>query len=290
MPVETVQALAAGGLSAEIVCGASSLLPRFGPRFDRSAYIRVVTLHGHTFLHPAGCCDEFGLRGEGVLGFAEAPPGGEFLKLGVGTLRRLEAPEYSFATAYPLVHDAEFHHETAGPAVHATASGRLDSGWGYRLGKRIALAPPDGLEIAYRLENTGTNAFSFEHYNHHWFRFDGAESGPDYELHSPLLPAPESLPPGWTIAGSGLRLRAGAPASGGIAVRWPVPPHARAAHFRLAHRPSGLAVTITPDFTPARLAVWSVREAFCPELFLQCGLPAGAHRTWSVQYRFRAEA
>ena len=84
-----------------------------GPRFNWGGMVTQVTWNGHTLFtelkqphnpllhdHGAGACDEFGI--DGALGYDQAAAEGEFLKIGVGALRRISDKGYSFNQPFPV--------------------------------------------------------------------------------------------------------------------------------------------------------------------------------------------
>ena len=86
-----------------------------GTRFDWSGVIASLECDGHSYfgkwferydpkLHDAitGPVEEFFTNNAG-LGYDEARPGGSFVKIGVGSLRKPEEPRYSSFNTYEIV-------------------------------------------------------------------------------------------------------------------------------------------------------------------------------------------
>ena len=86
-----------------------------GPRFDWSGIVGCASLNGHTFFGEwfnrydpegndavTGPAEEF-RHPTSELGYDDAAPGGLFLKIGVGLLRRTDEKPYRFGGAYPIV-------------------------------------------------------------------------------------------------------------------------------------------------------------------------------------------
>jgi hypothetical protein len=167
-----------------------------GTRFDWSGVIGSLEYAGHDFypawfqrsdpnVHDfiydgaaivAGPCtaatgpvEEFVADGQG-LGFDQARPGGTFLKIGVGVLRRPDDKACDPYRLYPIVDagkrtvDARadsvaFQQELADP----------NTGFGYEYRKTVAVAGQDRrLVLDHRLRNTGTRRIEASVYNHNF--------------------------------------------------------------------------------------------------------------------------
>jgi hypothetical protein len=282
---ESAYVLVDGGLRVEIEVATDRLAGEFGPRFDRTAVVRSVQLHGVELLGPWGLSDEFGLFGDGVLGYETAATGESFLKIGVGRLVRDTAEDYQFAHLYPVdqLFPVEAIAETA--VVSVTQGSEGDDPWQYLYRKSYVLAGADSLSIHYELTNTGAKTWSFEHYNHHWFRLDGVAVGPGYEVGTGFdLPSaetafrhtPRSLQMQSPLAPGGAAYYAGELVD--------VPAGANTFTVQVDGAP---VVRYQGEFTPHRFALYAAEDGFCPEVFMRAALEPGETISWSANYRFR---
>ena len=279
-----VHVLTDGDLRIKIEVNSDRLAEAFGPRFDRTAVVRSVTLDGVEFLGPWGLPDEFGLYGDGVLGYEQAAVGEGFLKIGVGRLIHDTGAGYHFAHPYPV--DTLFPVEvTAGDGLLKVFQQSEGNGpWQYRYAKSYKLTGHNGLEIHYELSNTGSLAWSFEHYNHHWFRITDVPVGPDYRVVTGF-----ELP----VAQTGLQLEA-------FSLEIPSPLGPGEAHYyasELSNLPASAnhfevqvagaaSVRYQGSFSPRRFAVYADADGFCPEVFFRAALEPGDTASWSTTYRF----
>ena len=273
-----------GDLRIAIEVENDRLSQAFGPRFDRSASVSSISLGETEFLGPWGLPDEFGLYGDGVLGYEQAGVGETFIKIGVGRLIRDTEAAYHFAHPYPV--DQLFPVEVTADngAVRVVQQSKGDGRLQYRYAKTYTLTGADELTIAYQLTNTGSLAWSFEHYNHHWFRLADVPVGPDYRVVTGF-----ELP----VAQTNLEL-----ASFSLEIPSPLAPGeahyyaselsdipASANHFEL--QVSGAAVVrYRGSFSPRRFAVYANADGFCPEVFFRAALEPGDTASWSTTYRF----
>ena len=283
MPAE-LHTLASGGLRIEIETAADRHAAEFGPRFDRSAVVSSVTVDGVELLGPWGLSDEFGLYGDGVLGYETADIGESFVKIGVGRLLRDTAENYHFGHPYPV--DALFPVQVTVGDNGLSVSQRSERAGArqYHYRKSYQLLGEDGLLIRYELTNTGDTPWTFEHYNHHWFRVEGTAVGPGYRVVTGFeLPDAET---GFRRAPFALEMPA--PLAADAAVYYAselaeAPPSANSFEMQVDGRP---VVAYQASFRPARFALYASADGFCPEVFMRAALAPGATVTWSATYRF----
>lgn len=278
--------LADGGLRVEIEAATDRLAAEFGPRFDRTAVVRSVQVNSVELLGPWGLSDEFGLFGEGVLGYDAAGLGETFLKIGVGQLVRDTAEDYQFAHRYPgeQFFPVEVNPGTAALSVSQRSEG--DGPWQYLYRKSYALAGEDSLTIHYELTNTGTAPWTFEHYNHHWFRFQDTAVGPGYEVVTDFdLPQAETT---FQRAPRSLRMQAPLAPDGAAYYASDLVGVSAAANSFSVQVDGAPVVYYQAGFAPHRFALYADEDGFCPEVFMRAALEPGATASWSATYRFRA--
>ena len=283
-PAADLHEMATGPLRVEIEVAGDADAAKFGPRFDRTAVVRSVTVDGIELLGPWGLSDEFGLFGDGVLGYEAAADGGVFLKIGVGRLVRDLPGSYDFGHRYPV--ETVFPVEvTAGERTLSVSQVSAGAGpWQYSYRKTYRLDGPDSLTIQYELANTGAVAWTFEHYNHHWFRQAGVPVGPDYRVVTGfVLPSAET-----TFRRGTASLQMPGPLAPGEAAYYAaglaaVPAEANGFELEVAGVP---VVRYRASFAPARFAVYADADGFCPEVFMRAALAPGVSASWSATYRF----
>ena len=285
-----------------------------GTRFDWAGVIGRLEYRGHTFYAPwftktdaavrdfvndgvdvtagvhtamTGPAEEFS-----VLGFAEAAPGGAFVKIGVGALRKPDDGSaysayraYEFAdagkrTVTPRADGVDFTHELADKG----------SGFGYHYTKNVRLNPgrPE-LVIAHRLVNRGTKPIVGTVYNHNFLVLDGQTPGPDFVITAPFeLKTDKPLDPAVaTISGKEFRYAAPVPDKGRVAAQFQgFGPTAADYRFTIENRKAGAGVEMIGDRPLNRLALWSIRTVLALEPFLELNIAPGAEYTWEYTYRY----
>jgi hypothetical protein len=290
-----------------------------GTRFDWSGIISSLEYGGHTFYGPwfdridppvrdfsyagseivagrasavTGPVQEF-IAGRSELGYEEAPPGGTFIKIGVGVLRRPRMGDYDrFGTAEIVDpgkwrvnrsgSEIEFIHELTDPA----------SGYAYRYRKRVRLLERRPVMVMdHTLTNTGRKAVRGEVYNHNFLVLDRLPTGPDFEISVPFVlhsdrPADPSVA---AIQGSRILYRK--TLQGRDTVAMPLRgfgDSARDYDIRIDHRQTGAGVRVTGDRPLSRLALWSIRSTLCMEPFIRIDVEPGNRFTWKYTYEYSA--
>lgn len=287
-----------------------------GTRFDWSGMIASLRLGGQEFYglwfdRISGDVGDFVFREDGIvvgsntaalgpadgfdpgepIGWAEAAPGGAFLKIGVGLLRKPDdgAPYSSFRTyefvepgAWKVVPEANsvlFIHTVEGAAGELRCE--------YR--KELRLLPGEPrLQITYGLRNTGSRPFSTTTFNHNFLTLSGDPTARGVRAGTPApLAAPTS------IAGP-LRLDGGTAifdrglAPGEIAKAIFEPGHEGAAYDIHVTNADGAGFRAWSETPMKRLVLWSIQRTLSLEPFVTINVPAGEARTWTVTYTYAA--
>ena len=163
-----------------------------GTRFDWSGNTYSLRALGHEYagqwferydpkLHDAimGPVEEF-LTGDSSLGYAEAPPGGTFVRIGVGVVRKPEDKPYERFRTYEIVDPGKWTVKAERDRIEFRHELRDGAGYAYDYRKTVRLldkAPV--MTIEHSLRNTGTKPIETSQYNHNFFVIDGMPTGPD---------------------------------------------------------------------------------------------------------------
>lgn len=271
-----------------------------GSRFDWSGIVATAEVGGHSVFgywksthdplnhdDVPGTAEEFG-HGE-PLGYADAPAGGTFVKIGVGELVKPDDKAYQFARRYPIAKPGGWQVTAGERSVEFRQQLAHPSGYGYRYVKRVELAP-DGFVIRRTLANTGTRPIDTDHYGHNFLTVDGDPIGPHYALRFPFPPrarTPDGLRDVAAVRGD--RLVFLVPLTRGFVQSQIEGFGVKAEDNRITveHRPSKLAMTIATDRALLKVNVWSVTTTLCPEPFVRIQVDPGRETAWSTRYEFK---
>ncbi|MGA1995923.1 MAG: hypothetical protein ABSH45_09095 [Bryobacteraceae bacterium] len=287
-----------------------------GTRFDWSGVIASLEYNGHNYYGPwfqrmdpkvhdfvydgpdivagpasaiSGPVEEFSSGGS-TLGYDEAKPGGTFLKIGVGGLRKPDEPGYDHYEAYEVVDPGkwsvrkgpdwvEFAQEVNGPAGYAYV---------YRKTIRLAKDKPE-MTLQHSLKNTGHRRIEADVYNHNFLVLDRQPTGPDFEIAFPFQIRSER-PPNKELAeirGNKIvylknlvnkdTVATGVEGFGGGSQDYDI---------RIENRRAGAGMRITADRPLLRAALWSIRSVVAVEPYLGMAIEPGGEYTWTLTYDF----
>ena len=235
--------------------------------------------------HVAGTAGEFGIREPP--GYADAAPGGAFLKIGVGLLQR-DAKPYFFRKTYPVLDPGVWTVRTTEDAVEAgfEVAAAEPGGLACRYTTRVRLLPERaGFAVERELTNTGGVHIATSHYAHNFFTLGGepAAVGTRLELGRTHAAAAD-LPAG--LALDGRTLRVAEPLQGPSAYLELEPTGPGEPAYRLASAAGDRAVTVRTRPPADRLVVYLDQRAFSVEPFFDIDLAPGASTAWETIYEF----
>jgi hypothetical protein len=301
-------------------------------RFDWSGAVGSLEYKGHNFYGPwfyridpgvydlgydekgvisapftamVGPAEEFGTEGA-ALGFAEAKPGGTFVKIGVGVLRKPQSGEaplpppppargnsdrYDHSRTYTLVDSGKWTVNKKRDSVEFTQV--LDDaadGYAYIYRKVIRLvAGKPQMVIEHSLKNTGKHPIQSTVYNHNFFVAD--REGPSqgltitvpFPIESPRPPTAGLL----EVRGNQLtyvktlenedRATAAIRGFGDTAKDYDI---------RVENKKLGVGYRVTGDKPLSNIAVWSIRTVNAVEPYISMSIEPGSEFTWNLNYEY----
>jgi len=237
-----------------------------------------------------GPAEEFNTNNMG-LGFDESKPGGTFLKIGVGVLRRPDEREYDHFRLYEIVDPGKWTNRTARDSAEFTQQvNDPASGYGYEYRKTVRLLGNGAeMEIAHRFRNMGKKAISSRVYNHNFLVIDGQAPGPDFAISVPFeIRSPR--PPDAALAEiQGKQILYRKTLDGRDRVMTAIDGFgANASDYdvRVVNTKTGAGVRITADRPLASLALWSIRAVMSVEPFVEFSVKPGESFEWTLKYRY----
>ncbi|MBA2356510.1 MAG: hypothetical protein H0V80_17810 [Acidobacteria bacterium] len=270
-----------------------------GTRFDWSGVVSSLTWNGHEYFgqwfasydpttHDAitGPVEEF-LTGDAALGYAEAAPGGTFVRIGVGVLRKPAEPAFQRFATYAIVDPGAWTTRQGTDwieFVHALDDG---AGYAYTYTKTLRLIGAS-LVLEHALTNRGRKPIATRVYNHNFFTLDRRPTGPDVVVRFPFAPrAARPLQNLAEIHGRELiyrrELQAGETVFTELAGFGPA---AADYGFELEQRATGAGVRVTGDRPLSSLIFWSASRTVCPEPYIDASVEPGRTTSWRITYAF----
>jgi len=237
-----------------------------------------------------GPVEEFQTNGI-ALGYNEAKPGENFIKIGVGVLRKIDNKRYSHSDNYPLVDTGRWTVTHSGNSITFNqVISDSQSGYSYDYTKIVRLVPgKPQMIIDHRLKNTGTKAIATQVYDHNFLVLDHQQPGPDFVIKFPFQPtATRPVSPGL----GELRINQ-------IAYLKTLEGKDRmqAQMKGFNNSPSDYSITIENTKVGAGVrysgnrplwdvGYWSIRTVLAAEPFINFDIVPGAEYTWTLTYDY----
>jgi hypothetical protein len=286
-------------------------------RFDWSGVIGSLVYKGHEFYGPwfqrvdpkaydfvyegqdvvaspfsasMGPTEEFQTNGK-ALGFDEAKPGGTFIKIGVGVLRRPDAANYDKAKPYEIVDSGKWSVKKSGDSVeftHVLKDPATQYAYVYRKTVRLTKGKPQ-MVIEHALKNTGAKTIETAVYNHNFLVLDKQAPGPDFVVTVPFQIQARRAPESGVgeIRGNQVhylktlqdkdRMTTSLGGWSGDAKDFDI---------RVENQKAGVGLRIVGNRPLSNLAIWSIRTNVSVEPFNAMTIEPGKEFTWNLTYDY----
>jgi hypothetical protein len=273
-------------------------------RFDWSGIVACASYNGHTYFGEwsnntdpmgndtvTGPAEEF-RRSNSEIGYDEAKPGENFLKVGVGLLKRVDDKPYKFGTVYPIADHGKWTVRVTRRSVSFTQILRSSMGYSYVYEKRLVLdAKEPVMRLEHRLKNLGTNSITTDVYDHDFFVLDGTPTGPGMAITLGFEakadpPFPDRLV---SMSGSEIVFK-DTPARGYSAQGYLTGYTGKSGEYRIhvEDRNRQVGVLQTSDSPLSKFYFWSTPRTICPEAYIPIDVAPGKTQRWTISYRFEA--
>ena len=287
-----------------------------GTRFDWSGVIAHLEYAGHTYFEPfyekfdpnvrdvdlkngviagpisatSGPVEEFGGADGATPGYAEAKPGGTFIKIGIGVLRKPDDSKYDHYYRYEIADSGKWTVKKAPGWVQFTQEvNDHASGYGYLYRKTVRLVKgkPE-MVLEHVLKNTGGKTIEGNVYNHNFFVIDHQPTGPDFAINFPFqIGGTREMANLAEVHGNRINylktLENGETAATQIKGFGDT---AKDYDISVENRKTGAGVHVTGDKPLARVFLWSVKTTLCPEVYVDLQIKPGQESKWNARYQF----
>jgi hypothetical protein len=284
-----------------------------GTRFDWSGAIHSLQFEGHDYYGPwftrtdpsvhdfiyqdgdiiAGPCsattgpvDEFK-----PLGWEEARPGGTFIKIGVGALRKPVKGDYDNYHLYDIVDPGQWRIEKKRDSiefVQTLADSTSGFGYVYRKTVRLTGGKPE-MVLRHSIKNTGSHAIKTTVYNHNFFVLDGRPPGPGVTITVPFqIQSPR--PPQKNLAEiRGNQIAYLHTLKDRDTVATPLEGFSdsfKDNQIRIENTAAGAGMTIRSDRPLVSESLWSIRSVIAMEPFIAISIEPGEEFSWTSTYEY----
>lgn len=226
------------------------------------------------------------------LGWNEAQPGGTFIKLGVGVLRRGEGT-YNRFVHYDVLDSGTWTVNRRANSVEFVQDLKAtDLGYGYVYRKVVTLVEgkPE-MVIAQSMRNTGAKAINSDVYNHHFMVMNTQPPGPDFTIRFPYAPKPTRAPNAALINVVGNELKYAKPLSGtdqAVVLFEGYGETAADTEMVIENAKVGAGVRASVDRPLIRNMLWSIRSVLAIEPYIAVNIEPGQEFTWTNRFEFYA--
>ena len=268
-------------------------------RFDWSGVIESLEYKGHSYFGQwfkkydpkindaiMGPVESFD-----PIGFDEAAVNGNFLKVGVGILRKPDEKTYSAFRYYDIVNAGKWKTESEKDHVSFVQELTDENGYAYHYTKtvRLTTGKPE-LVLEHSLKNTGKKTIEANVFNHNFFMIDKEPTGPGIKIKFP-----------YSITGTGRGLDTLAILNGKeinylkevtagsyvyIGDLAGFKKDAKDYDIRIENQKTGAGVRITADQPFEKLVYWSSSTTYCPEPYIHIKADPGKEFKWKIVYEF----
>jgi len=287
-----------------------------GTRYDWSGVISSLVYRGHEFYGPSFSrvdpkTSDFAFEGSEVLanpcsamtgpaeefqtnmralGWDEAKPGGTFIKIGTGVLRK-DNENYDHNKLYEIVDPGKWTIKKSKDSVeflHVLSDPSTGYGYSYRKVVRLAKGKPE-MVLEHSLKNTGRRPIESTVYNHNFLVLDKLPPGPDFLIQVPFQ-IQTKRPPNKELAevrGNQIVYLKTLEGSESVSVNAEgFSSDPKDHEFRIENKKAGVGMRITGDRPLVRAGLWSIRTILAMEPFVAISIAPGSEFTWKNMYEY----
>jgi hypothetical protein len=288
-----------------------------GTRFDWSGVIGHLEYNGHNYYGPwftkrdpsvsdfifsgrdiiAGPCsaamgpvEEF-LTDDKALGYDEAKPGGTFIKIGVGVLKKPDNRAYSSYRLYDIVDRGKWSvHPKSDSVEFIQTIADARSGYAYTYTKTLRLTPgkPE-MTIEHTLKNTGKQPIQTSVYDHNFLVLDNQPIGPDFVITVPFTIRTDHPPSRDLAEVTGNQIHYVRQLRDRDAVAIPIEGFGGKASdyaITIENKRVGAGMKIAGDRPLEREALWSIRSVLAMEPFVVMSIQPSHEFAWKYTYTY----
>lgn len=225
------------------------------------------------------------------VGYDEAEPGGTFIKIGVGVLRKPVEKMYDSFKLYDIVNTGNWKITQEKDQVKFVQILHDSTGYGYVYAKTVRLikGKPE-LVLEHSLKNTGKNVIETDVFDHNFPVIDKEPTGPAMKIIFPFVVKAEGK--GWGVLAETkgneidfLRefdkkeqlYSTGLQGFGNTAKDY---------NFNIQNQKTGAGIRITGDRPLEKLVYWARSTTACPEPYIKLKVMPGKEIRWTIHYEF----
>lgn len=272
-----------------------------GTRFDWSGVISSLRYKDHQYfaqwyehhdpkIHDAitGPVEEFRSNDSG-LGYDEAPVGGTFVRMGIGTVRKPEEKAYRPYDTYEIIDPGKWTIRKHKDRIEFEQRLRSDEGYAYVYTKSVRLVKRrPQLLLEHSLKNTGTKTIDTTQYNHNFFVIDHEVVGPDLVAKFVFAPvATRGFKDRAEIVGDEIHFPRDIEGKNGVFSEL-TGSHddVKDYDFKVENLQAGAGVHFTSDQPLLKVNFWAISTVAAIEPYIHLKIEPGNEAHWTIRYDF----
>jgi hypothetical protein len=225
------------------------------------------------------------------IGWEDAKPGGTFVKIGVGALRKPNDGPYDNYHLYEIADPGNWKVEKKADAVEFTQTlSDSSSGFGYVYRKSVELVSgkPQML-LHHSLQNTGTRAIETTVYNHNFLVLNHRHTGPGFAITVPFQIQSPKPPNSRLAAIRGNQIVYLNTLKGHDTVATAIQGFSDDINdnrFRIENTAIGVGMSAHTNCPLVQESLWSIRSVIAVEPFIAISVAPGGEFTWTTTYDY----
>jgi len=227
------------------------------------------------------------------IGYDSAKPGETFVKIGVGTLKKLNDKPYRFSSQFEIMNGGEWTIKKRKDRVQFIHELHDVNGYAYIYKKTVRLVKnkPE-LVLEHSLKNIGAKEIETHTFNHNFFVIDQQPTGPDFTVSLPFEISNQAAGKK-LMKFENMQMRYLKELSKGEStMEYPVGftgDRIEDYDFTIANSKTGASVRITADQPLSKFMFWSVPTTLSPEPFIKVKARPGEKFKWNITYEFNSK-
>ncbi|MES3019544.1 MAG: hypothetical protein V4721_17280 [Bacteroidota bacterium] len=227
------------------------------------------------------------------IGYDAAKPGETFIKIGVGTLKKINANPYRFSSQFEIVNDGTWKTKKKRKSITFIHELNDVNGYSYIYKKTLRLVKnkPE-LVLEHSLKNVGKNVIETNTFNHNFFVIDKQPTGPDFTVTLPFEINNQSAGKNLIRFENKQMNYLKVLSKGESTMEYPkgfTGDKVEDYDFTVANSRTGASVRITSDKPLSNFMFWSVPTTLSPEPFIKVKVLPGEKFNWNIKYEFNSK-
>ncbi len=229
-----------------------------------------------------GLYNEFGI--DKPVGYDDCKPGEQFLKIGIGMLKKESNDPYNFFHPYQVI-PVSFNYEFTNDSITFFAETGIVNGYGFKLVKKIRLNA-NCFSIHYELFNTGAKPILTNEYVHNFLSINNRLIDESYQLKfsaslnlaGAIVNPEDKVVTNEDIISFKDKVHEEFFFSEMMLVK------ENGASWKLENKIEKIGIEEKVDFTPKRINLWGKKHVISPEIFFEINVEPGDSICWERGY------